>query len=113
MSVPDQYMARAGVNFSLHNLVLSAGVRDECLPVHDLIGGSDGFRRPGYIISAEPGVTYKLKRATLYAFVPVALVRDRTQSVPDKITTALTGKFTNGDAAFADYLINVGVTFKL
>jgi hypothetical protein len=113
MSVPDQYMARAGVDINVHNWAFSAGVRDECLPVHDLIGKSDGFRRPGYIISAEPGVTYKLKKATIYAFVPVALIRDRTQSVPDKITTALTGTFTNGDAAFADYVINVGVTFKL
>jgi len=113
MSVPDQYMVRAGVNYSVKNLVFSAGVRDECEPVKDLIGGSGGFRRPGYIISAEPGVTYKFNKVTVYGFVPVALVRARTQSVPDQITTALTGKFTNGDAAFADYLINVGVTFKL
>lgn len=113
MSVADQYMARIGVNYKVNNLEFSAGVRDECIPVHDLIGGSDGFRRPGYIISAEPGVTYKMKKVTLYGFVPFALVRDRTQSVPDKITTKLTGKYTQGDAAFADYLINVGLSFKL
>ncbi len=113
MSVPDQYMLRGGVNLNFKNLVVSAGFRDECLPVHDLIGGSDGFRRPGYIISAEPGVTYKFKRVTVYGFLPIALVRDRTQSVADKITTALTGVYTQGDAAFADYLINVGISFKL
>jgi hypothetical protein len=109
MSVPDSYTARAGVNFSVNNFIFSAGVRDECLPVHDLIGRSDGFRRPGFIISGEPGVTYNLKKASLYAFVPVAIVRNRTQSVPDKITTELTGVYTQGDAAFADYAVNVGI----
>lgn len=112
MSVPDQYMVRAGANFNVKNWIFSAGVRDECLPVHDLIGGSDGFRRPGFIISGEPGITLKLNRVALYAFVPVAIIRDRTQSVPDKITTELTGKNTHGDAAFADYQVNVGATVK-
>jgi hypothetical protein len=65
MSVPDQYMIRGGFNFTAKNATLSLGVRDECLPVHDLIGGSSGFRRPGYIISAEPGFTYNLKKVNL------------------------------------------------
>ena len=112
MSVPDQYMLRAGFNYTAKSLMVSLGVRDECLPVHDLIGGSGGFRRPGYIISVEPGVTYSFKKVSLYAFVPVALVRDRTQSVPDKIKTAMTGVYSQGDAAFADYTINVGLTTR-
>ncbi|RFM25923.1 hypothetical protein [Deminuibacter soli] len=113
MSVPDQFMIRAGVNFHVNKWSFSAGVRDECLPVHDLIGGSNGFRRPGYIISAEPGVNYTFKKLIAYATVPVALVRNRTQSVPDKITTQLTGVYKQGDAAFADYVVNVGVAIKL
>jgi len=110
MSVPDQYMARVGFSYAVKNFMFSAGVRDECLPVYDLFGGSGGFRRPGYIISAEPGVTYSFKKVSLYAFVPVALVRNRTQSVPDKISSELTGKEVHGDAAFADYVVNVGLT---
>lgn len=112
MSVPDQYMIRAGANFSVKNVTLSLGVRDECLPVHDLIGGSSGFRRPGYIISAEPGLTFSMKKINVYAYVPVALQRSRTQSVPDKVQTKLTGVYTQGDAAFADYSVNVGFTVK-
>jgi hypothetical protein len=113
MSVPDQLMARAGVNLLFGRWVASAGVRDECLPVHDLIGKSDGFRRPGYIITAEPGVTFNASsKVSLYGFVPIAMVRNRTQSVPDKITTQLTGKFTQGDAAFADYVINIGANIR-
>lgn len=112
MSVPDQYMARGGVNYTIHRFSISAGVRYECVPAEDVIGGSNGFRRPGYIFSAEPGITYQFKKATLFASVPVALERNRVQSVPDKIRTEMTGTYTKGDAAFADYLINVGCSFK-
>lgn len=112
MSVPDQYLVRVGFNYAVKSLMISLGARDECLPVHDLIGGSGGFRRPGYIISAEPGLTYNFKKMSIYAFVPVALVRNRTQSVPDKIKTARTGVYSQGDAAFADYTINVGFTSR-
>lgn len=113
MSVPDQYLARAGANITAKRLIFSAGMRMECLPVHDLIGGSNGFRRPGYIISAEPGITWNFKKVTAYAYVPVAIVRSRTQSVPDKIRTAITGTYAQGDAAFADYVVNIGCSFKL
>jgi hypothetical protein len=112
MSVPDQYMARAGITAMVNRFTFSGGLRDDCLPVHDLIGGSDGFRRPGYIISFEPGVVYSLSKMSFYAYVPIAWIRDRTQSVPDKITTELTGVYTHGDAAFADYVINVGANFR-
>jgi hypothetical protein len=112
MSVGDQYMVRAGANIAVKNFIFSLGARDECLTVHDLIGGSNGFRRPGFIISAEPGVTYNFKKVSLYGFVPAAIVRNRTQSVPDKISTELTGKTAHGDAAFADYAVNIGATFR-
>lgn len=112
MSVPDQYLVRFGVNYTARDLTVSLGARDECLPVHDLIGGSDGFRRPGFIISAEPGISYSIKKINIYAFVPIAVFRDRTQSVPDKIQTELTGVYSHGDAAFADYTVNVGFTIR-
>jgi hypothetical protein len=116
MSVPDQYMARLGVNYvfgqALRNFSASLGGRLEGIPVHDIVGGSEGFRRPGYIVSAEPGVNLMVKKSAFFISVPVALVRCRTQSVPDKETTAQTGTFRQGDAAFADYLINIGFTTK-
>ncbi|HWB90735.1 MAG TPA: hypothetical protein VG605_02740 [Puia sp.] len=112
MSVPDQYLVRAGVSLQFNRLNVSAGLRDDCLPVHDLIGASNGFRRPGYIISAEPGLTYVFNRISIYSYVPIAFVRDRTQSVPDKITTALTGNYTQGDAAFANCVVNIGANIR-
>lgn len=113
MSVPDQYMVRAGGSYIVNGFTFSAGGRMECVPVHDLIGGSNGFRRPGYVISVEPVVAYKMHRAQIYVSVPYAVERARTQSVPDKIRSRITGTPFTGDAAFADYTINAGVAFRL
>jgi hypothetical protein len=113
MSVPDQFMLRGGANFTWRQLTISGGIRYECVPANDAIGGSNGFRRPGYITSLEPALTYQFKKATVFASVPVAIERNRIQSMPDKIRTRLTGIYAKGDAAFADYLINIGCSFKL
>ena len=110
MSVPDLFMTRAGLTYMAQKLSFSGGFRIEGLPSSDLIGGDRGFRRPGYIISAEPGITYMGKRTSVNLFVPFALSRNRTQSNADKRQTADTGVHRQGDAAFADYLINLGIT---
>ena len=94
-------------------LVHNPGIEKEEIPSEDLIGGSRGFRRPGYVISLEPGVNYQLKRATFYAYAPVAIKRNRTQSVFDKLRTAAEGTHFQGDAAFSDYLVNIGCSFTL
>ena len=114
-SVPDQYMARGGFNYSfrsLKGLSVSGGVRLEGIPVYDLIGGSGDFRRPGYVWSAEPAFSYSFNRSSLFASVPVAFVRNRTQSVTDKENSATYNKFIRGDAAFANYTINVGFSTR-
>lgn len=113
MSVPDLYMARGGVSYMVNKFTFSGGIRIEALPSKDLIGGSRGFRRPGNIISAEPSITYVAKKASFNLSVPFALQRNRTQSDSDKRRTKDTGKKVQGDAAFADYLISAGMTFKL
>jgi hypothetical protein len=112
MSVPDQFMVRGGLNYTINKLTVTGGIRHECIPVHDLIGGSLGFRRPGYITSFEPGLTYAFKKINVYTFVPVALVRNRTQSMADKISTDNSGKYTHGDAAFSDYALNIGFSMS-
>ena len=115
MSVADQYLARLGVNYSLpgvHGLSFLLGGRIEGIPAEDLVGGSEGFRRPGYVIAAEPGINYMAKKWSYFLTVPVALERNRTQSVPDKETTKTTGTLRHGDAAFADYSINAGVSVR-
>ena len=106
MSVADQYVARVGVSYagkSWKGFGLSLGGRLEGVPVEDLIGNSKGFRRPGYAISAEPGISYTHDAYTFSLAVPYALYRNRTRSVADR---AIPGR--HGDAAFADYIILFG-----
>jgi hypothetical protein len=113
MSVPDQYMLRGGANFSVKKFTFSGGLRMEGIPSSDLVGGDKGFRRPGYVISAEPVISFRAKKINLYAAMPWALQRNRTQSYSDKLRTTATGTRVQGDAAFADYTVNVGFTVRL
>lgn len=112
MSVPDQYMARGGVNYMADQFTFSGGIRIEGIPSSDLVGGDKGFRRPGMVIAAEPVIAYQAKKINVYVSVPVALQRNRTQSYSDKLRTAATGTKVQGDAAFADYSINAGLSFR-
>lgn len=112
-SVADQFFARAGLDWSVlpaHGLGLNLGARLEGIPAEDLIGGDEGRRRPGYTVSIEPGLSYQASAVSLSLNVPVALYRNRTQSVDDKRTTQETGVHTQGDAAFADYVINLSIS---
>lgn len=42
----------------------------------------------------------------------VAIERNRTQSAADKARAAATGVYAHGDAAFADYSINLGMSIR-
>jgi hypothetical protein len=114
-AVPDQYLARLGVSYvtGIKGLSLYGGGRIEGVPAEDLIGGSNAYRRPGYSIAIEPGINYNRNNLTFNLSVPFAIERNRVQSYLDKVKTAETGEYSHGDAAFADYLINFGVTYRL
>ncbi len=112
-TVPDAYTMRTGANFTFKKFVFWLGARKEGVPVHDLIGASNGTRRPGTAISIEPGLNYKFKKSIIYMFVPIPFYREALQSVPNKIQTQLTGVYAGSPAAFANYLIFVGVLYKL
>jgi hypothetical protein len=105
MSVSDQYVARIGVAVpapKIRGLSISFGGRIEGVPVRDLLGKSEGFRRPGYAISVEPGLMYTRKRDTWSIGLPFAVQRNRRQSVSD----IADGR--HGDAAFADTVLLIG-----
>jgi len=108
MSVADQYLARIGVSRPIpktRQWAYTIGWRIEGVPVRDLIGKSNGFRRPGYGMAIEPGVQYFRPHDTWSVTVPIAAGRNRKRSVSD----ILVGN-PGGDAAFADYMILVGYT---
>lgn len=108
-SVPDQYAARLGGVYMLpiHGFSFYAGGRLEGIPSSDLIGGDKGFRRPGYVISTEPGISYGTGNWSAFASVPIVVERNRTKNYTDKING------THGDAAFADYLLNFSITYRI
>jgi len=109
MSIADQYSARAGVNYSfesLPNLTVGLGGRIDGVPVHDLLGDSSGFRRPGYAVAVEPSLAYTSGRHTFTMSVPWSVQRNRQQSVTDKIDDR------HGDAAFADWMLLLGWTVR-
>lgn len=115
MSVADSYVARAGFTFTnvtRHpKLTLGIGLRLEGVPVEDLIGDSDGFRRPGHTTSLEPSLIYSLGPDETFSLaVPVAMQRNRAQSLADQRASEVAGVRRHGDAAFADFYVLAGYT---
>ncbi len=107
MSATDQYLFRGGLSRhvpEVRGLAASFGGRMEGIPVRDAFGKSDGFRRPGYIISIDPGIQYAYRHSILSVNGPWAIQRNRRASVTDLANG------THGDAAFADYAVIVGLT---
>jgi len=103
VSAADEYLLQAGFSYmvaKVKGLTLVGGLRKEGVPAHDLIGGDEGFRRPGYAVSLEPGVVYGFKNGhdVITANIDRAVYRNRIASVPDMQLG------THGDAAFADWL---------
>ncbi len=114
-SCPDQFGVRIGAFFNtkFRGFNTYLGGRFEGVPANDLVGGSAGYRRPGYALSVEPGIGYNWNMYAINLSVPVALVRNRTRSYEDKQRTLNTGVYRHGDAAFADYLISLNFSYRL
>jgi len=105
-SVGDSYLFRAGAGYTFlpkYGLTLTLGGRLEGTPSTDLIGGSEGRRRPGFAISIEPGLVFAKKGWFASFSAPVALYRNRERNFAGQ----------DGDAAFADFmtLATVGRSF--
>lgn len=102
MSVSDQYLYRGGIGRpvpKIKGLAVSFGGRMEGVPARDAFGKSNGFRRPGYAISLDPGFLYVRGAYMFTCNIPWAVSRNRRRSVADYAN----GR--HGDAAFADYAL--------
>ncbi len=110
-SVPDQVLVRGGLTYAIwpsKGLDLSLGGRWEGIPAHDLVGGSDGWRLPGFSVSIEPGISYVHGKDYLSVTTPVAVYRYGLVSVPFARTHSPLG----GVASFSDYQINVTLSHQ-
>jgi thiol-disulfide isomerase/thioredoxin len=104
-SVPDQYLARAGVTMPIpkaKGFSVSLAARMEGVPVRDLIRGSDGFRRPGYTIFIEPGISYATGAHTFSVSAPVATQRNVQRIV---------GGY-RPDGTLADYVLLASYSYR-
>ena len=105
-SVPDQVAVRSGLTHTLwpeKGLAVSLGARWEGIPAHDFIGGSDGWRLPGYSVSIEPGISISRGKDFFGVTAPVAVYRYGVPSVP----TVRTHNPLAGVSSFSDFQINV------
>ncbi|MEP6615362.1 MAG: hypothetical protein ABJA57_02225 [Ginsengibacter sp.] len=121
---PDQYFARAGVLTGVgksKQLTLSLAGRLEGIPAYDAFGGQVAYRRPGYVVAIESGVAYRTGQHSFSLFVPCNFIRNRVQSAADiadqklqnsKINDPLKQVHVQGDAAFADYSISLGYSYR-
>ncbi len=122
---PDQYFARAGLSYSLlkqKNLTFSAAGRFEGIPAYDALGGQVAYRRPGYVIAFESGLSYRHGNHLIGLFIPYNFVKNRIQSAADIESQRIQNEaianesdkvHVQGDAAFADYSINISYTYRL
>ena len=109
LSVPDVYSFRTGVSTTLsrrHAITASLGPRLDGIPLKDLVGGSSGFRRPGYSLYIDPGVAFSKGRNTWSLNVPVRIHQDFQRSLAD-IDAGTTG---GGD--LARYLLLIGYSYR-
>ncbi|MEO7976477.1 hypothetical protein [Flavobacterium sp.] len=121
---PDQYFARAGLSVSIdkkENFNISLAGRVEGIPAYDAFGGQVAYRRPGYVVAVEYGFSYRIGKHNLSLFLPYNIVKNRIQSAADianqdlqnsVITDPAKRVHVQGDAAFADYSINLGYSYR-
>jgi hypothetical protein len=84
----------------VEGLVVSAGGRINGVTVRDLVGGGDMYwRRPGYVVYVEPGLTWTLGQNMASLSVPVRVYANKLDSLLDRSLGRKIG------ASFAPYLL--------
>jgi len=109
LSVPDVYSFRPGLTYELRpkrGLSMSLGTRIDGIPVRDLAGGNQGFRRPGYSLYLDPGIAIARRRGTLTLNIPLRLHQNFKRSLAD------VERGTSGGGDLAKYLILVGYALR-
>jgi hypothetical protein len=86
--VPDTYSGRLGLAYVLpvlEGLVFSAGGRINGVTVKDIVGGGDPFfRRPGYEVYVEPGLSWTLPSSIASISVPLRVYAHKLDSLLDE-----------------------------
>ena len=110
VSVPDVFQTRGGIGFPISpraGLAATVGGRFEGLPMSDLFGSSDGFRRPALIGYVDLGLSLSRGRTSFTLEVPIRAFANFRAS---RVERQLGGQ---GGGDLADYLILAGYTYRL
>lgn len=104
-SVPDQYLTRVGGTLPVGNgFAVSLAWRMEGVRRYDLIGRSNGFRRPGTAMFVEPGISYASGPHTVSFNVPIGYYYNRH---PNPYTG------NPGDATFPRHIFLTSYSIRL
>lgn len=109
LSVPDVYSVRPGLSYAVlpkRGLTATLGMRIDGIPIRDIVGGSNGFRRPGYSLFLDPGIAVGGRRSTWTLNVPLRLHQDFKRSLVD------VQKGVAGGGDLARYLVLVSYTVR-
>lgn len=110
--VPDTYSGRLGVAYLVvlprfSNIVLTAGGIINGITVRDIIGGGDLYwRRPGYEVYVEPGLSWTFGRNAVSISVPVRVYQNKLNSLYDLSTRVPVG------ADFAPFLFSATIAHR-
>ena len=104
-TVSDQFIFRAGTSVAVtRRISASLAWRMEGVPRYDLIGRSEGFRRPGVEMYWEPGITVMSGRHAISLNVPIGYYFNRFRNP----NTA-----TRGDSTFPEYVAIATYSMRL
>lgn len=104
-SAADQFSGQIGASVTLVDkwLIPSLAYRIEGVPIDDLFGASDGFRRPGVIGFVEPGLNFVFGRS----LVGVTLAIRSYVDIKDSPTSVRVE-----DATVPKYMLTVGYSLR-
>lgn len=95
-TVSDQFAFRLGTSVGItHSISASIAWRAEGVPRYDLLGRSDGFRRPGVEMYWEPGISYMAGSHSFSFNLPIGYYFNRFRN-------PYTGN--PGDSTFPEYV---------
>lgn len=106
-SIADQFLFEAGASIAtpLHWISPTLGYRVAGVPVSDLIGDSNGFRRPATLNYIEPGVNIRLFGRVLNVSVPVVTYINIKPRI-------INGQNANTDSTVPDYMLRLTYSFR-
>lgn len=87
VSIPDVFNASVGLSFDVsrrHGLAAGLSGRIDGIPIRDLVGRSDGFRRPVVLGYVEPSLTLTRSRTSVTLSAPVRVYEDFRPSLIDR-----------------------------